>query len=134
MRIYATDNCTSFGARIKINKQKIYDNLLKSAGEASVTGGSSSLLAGTSSGADMVVHGMPSAVPSAQNSSAMFDQFSHYGHKILKALFNGKFEHEAYDASFFSTSMSTSGVLTYSNGMDTIVKAINRGYERKIPT
>lgn len=134
MRIYATNNCTSFGARIKINKQKIYDNLLRSAGETSVTGGSSGILTGTASGADMIVHGMPSAVPSAQNSSAMFDQFAHYGHKILDTLSNGKVEHGAYDASFFSSSMSTSGALTYSHGMDTIIKAINKSYERKIPT
>jgi len=133
MKIYATENKTAFSARIKINKQKMYNSALKSTGEVSVTGGSSTVLSGASSGADMIVHGVPSAIPVMQHSSSLFDQFAQYGHKIFEYIFRAKYVPNTYDEALFSTSMTGSGSLSYSYGMDNIIEAIKRSYKNRIP-
>lgn len=134
MQISKTENSSTFGARIKINKQKIESEFLQSAGSSLVAGGSSSIMTGTSSGADMIVHNSNSVVPFAQHSSSLFDQFFEYGHKILNLFVNKGYQHNGYDASFFSGSMSSTGAGTYSQGMNTIIKGIEKDYKSKIPT
>ncbi len=134
MQISKIENNLSFEARIKINKPKIEGKLLKSAGISSVSGGSSSTMTGVSSGADMIVHNSNFAVSFAQHSSSLFDQFFEYGHKILNLLVNKGYQHNGYDASFFSGSMSSTGVGTYSQGMNTLIKGIQKDYKSKIPT
>ena len=123
-----------FEARIKVNKSKLEEKILKSAGSSMIGGASSSLLSGTSSGGDMVVHLSNSAVPAMQNSSGLFDQFAHYGHKFLNLFFKN-YMHNGYDASFFSLSSNGLGVGAYSHGMNTLVKGIEKEYaNKKIPT
>lgn len=134
MQISKIENNSTFGARIKINKQKIESEFLQSAGSSLVAGGSSSIMTGTSSGADMIVHNSNSVVPFAQHSSSLFDQFFEYGHKILNLFVNKGYQHNGYDASFFSGTMSSSGAGTYSQGMNTIIKGIEKDYKNKIPT
>lgn len=132
MIISSINNSPHFEARIKINKQKIGNALLKTAGEASSTGGISTISTGVASGADMTVHNFESAVPSMQRASSLFDQFAEFGHKAFKILAERGYQHNGYDASFFSSSMSTGGTLGYMQGMNNIVKAIEN--KRKIPT
>lgn len=134
MQISKIENNSTFGARIKINKQKIESEFLQSAGSSLVAGGSSSIMTGTSSGADMIVHNSNSVVPFAQHSSSLFDQFFEYGHKILNLFVNKGYQHNGYDASFFSGTMSSTGAGTYSQGMNTIIKGIEKDYKNKIPT
>ena len=134
MQISKIENNSTFGARIKINKQKIESEFLQSAGSSLVAGGSSSIMTGTSSGADMIVHNSNSVVPFAQHSSSLFDQFFEYGHKILNLFVNKGYQHNGYDASFFSGTMSSTGTGTYSQGMNTLIKGIEKDYKSKIPT
>ena len=82
----------------------------------------------------MIVHNSNSVVPFAQHSSSLFDQFFEYGHKILNLFVNKGYQHNGYDASFFSGTMSSSGAGTYSQGMNTIIKGIEKDYKNKIPT
>ncbi len=132
MIINSINNTPHFGARIKINKQKIGNSLLKTAGEASSTGGISTISTGAASGADMTVHNFESAVPSMQQVSSLFDQAAEFGHKTFNVLAQKGYEHNGYDASFFSLSASTGGTLGYMQGMNNIIKAIEN--KRKIPS
>ena len=134
MQISKIENNSTFGARIKINKQKIESEFLQSAGSSLVAGGSSSIMTGTSSGADMIVHNLNSVVPFAQHSSSLFDQFFEYGHKILNLFVDKGYKHNGYDASFFSGSMSSTGAEIYSQGMNTLIKGIEKDYKNKIPS
>lgn len=134
MQISKIENNLSFEARIKINKPKIESKLLKSTGISLVSGGSSSIMTGASSGADMIVHNSNSAIPFAQHSSSLFDKFFEYGHKILNLFVNKGYQHNGYDASFFSGTMSSTGTGTYSQGMNTLIKGIEKDYKSKIPT
>lgn len=129
MKIFSIDK-TSFEARIRINKENIGNKLLKYEGGTSVTGGSGIMLTGGASGADMTVHGIPASVPSMQHSSTLFDQFADLGHKALDIFMKNNNVHNAYDASFFSSSLSGAGAFTYSRGMDNIIKAINKKYSK----
>ncbi len=134
MRISKLENCQSFEARIKINKTKLESKILKNAGSSSVAGGSSTALSGTASGADMIVHNSNSAVPFMQQSFSLFDQFAQFGHKMADEFLKNFHMHDGYDASFFSTSLSGSGTITYAQGMNTIIKGIEKNYKSKIPT
>ena len=119
-----------FEARIKVNKPKLEEKFLKSAGSSMIGGASSSLLSGASMGGDMVVHLSNSAVPAMQNSSGLFDQFAQYGHKLLD-VFCRDYKHNGYDASFFSISSSGTGAGAYFQGMNTLVKGIEKEYANK---
>ena len=119
-----------FEARIKVNKPKLEEKFLKSAGSSMIGGASSSLLSGASMGGDMVVHLSNSAVPAMQNSSGLFDQFAQYGHKLLD-VFCKNYNHNGYDASFFSISSSGTGAGAYFQGMNTLVKGIEKEYANK---
>ena len=135
MKIDAINSNASFGAKIKIGKQKILNNLLETGGTSSVFGGSSTISAGVASGSDMIVHNSESAVPVMQWSSGMFDQFADFGHKFQVSIFDNQgYKHNGYDASFFSTSMSANGSVTYTQGMNNIVKGIENKQKLKIPT
>ena len=127
-------NGIEFTARIKIYKPKLEAKIYKSAGISSLSGASSSLTAGSSSGADMVVHSSGSAVPAIQQASSLFDQFADYGHKIFNT-FQKEYTHNGYDAAFFSMSSSSGGAGAYYYGMNTLVKGIEKEYKnKKIPT
>lgn len=134
MQILKIENDLTFEARIRINKPVIGSKLLKSTGCSSTAGGSSTIMTGASSGADMIVHNSNSAVPFAQHSSSLFDQFFEYGHKILNLIINKGYQHNGYDASFFSAYMSGGGAGAYSHGMNTIIKGIQKDYKNKIPS
>lgn len=134
MIINNTNNIPHFEARIKINKPRIESRILESAGCSSVTGGSSIIVAGTASGSDMIVHGVNSAIPSMQNSFSLFDTFVKLGHKMLEIFSKPEYKHDGYDASFFSTALTGSGIGTYSHGMNTVIKGIEKNYNTKIPT
>lgn len=134
MKINRIENQPQFTARIRINKPKIYNALLESGGEDSVSGGISTISTGAALGADMTVHNLESSVPIMQGISSLFNQFAEFGHKILKAFLKEGYEHNGYDASFFGTSMSGSGSLTYSQGMNNIIKAFDNKHKSKIPT
>ena len=134
MKINMIENQPQFTAKIRINKPKIYNALLESGGEDSVSGGISTISTGASLGADMTVHNLESSVPIMQGISSLFNQFAEFGHKILKAFLKEGYEHNGYDASFFGTSMSGSGSLTYSQGMNNIIKAFDNKHKSKIPT
>ena len=134
MKINRIENQPQFTARIRINKPKIYNTLLESSGENSVFGGLSTISTGAASGADMTVHNMECLVPFMEESSSLFNQLAEFGHKVLKTFLKNGYEHDGYDASFFGTSMSGSGSLTYSHGMDNIIKAFENKNKSKIPT
>ena len=134
MKINKIDNQPQFTARIRINKPKIYNTLLESCGEDSVSGGISTISTGAALGADMTVHNLESSVPVMQGVSSLFNQFAEFGHKILKAFLKEGYEHNGYDASFFGTSMSVSGSLTYSQGMNNVIKVLESKNKRKLPT
>lgn len=134
MEVLKVNSHQSFGARIKINKNKLESSLLKSEGVSAITGGSSTIMTGVGSGADMIVHGSNSAVPAMQSGSSLFDDFAKLGHDLLNRLFNKYPQHNVYDASFFSMTSTTGGLHAYVHGMDNIIKGIKKDYNNKIPT
>lgn len=134
MIIAKIDSNLAFDANIKINKNMIENKLLKSGGISSVSGGVSTISTGSSSGADMIVHGSESAVPAMQSCSSLFDQFAKAGHKILDILMKNDIPHNAYDASFFSSTLTGFGGYNYYHGMNNIIKGIEKSYNKKIPT
>ena len=134
MEVLKVNTHLNFGARIKISKNKLESSLLKSEGVSAVTGGSSTIVTGAGSGADMMVHGSNNAVPAMQSSSSLFEDFAKFGHELLSRLMNKPPEHNAYDASFFSTTSTAMGAQVYSHGMNNIIKGIQKDYNNKIPT
>lgn len=134
MEVLKVNTHLNFGARIKISKNKLESSLLKSEGVSAVTGGSSTIVTGAGSGADMMVHGSNNVVPAMQSSSSLFDDFAKFGHDLLNRLMYKPPVHNAYDASFFSTTSTAMGAQVYSHGMNNIIKGIQKDYNNKIPT
>lgn len=134
MEIRTTEYSTLFGAKIKIDKQKIGNKFQQYTGETSIFGGSSTISSALASGADVVIHESNSAAPYIQNSSSIFDQLSRHGHKMLGILLKNNHAHNGYDASFFSSVQSITGIMVYSNGINNTIKGMEKIYKNKIPT
>ena len=123
-----------FEARIKINKPKFEEKILKCTGSSMIGGASTASSSGAAFGADMVAHISNDAVPVMQHSSSLFDQFADMGHKLFNAALP-KYEHNGYDASFFSSSSGATGIGAYVKGMNTLIKGIDKEFtNRNIPT
>lgn len=132
MRVSQTNNI-HFGAKIRLMPE-ISSPILKAGGSSSVGTGISVISSGLASGADVIVHCSDSAVPFMQKCFSLFEHFANAGHKMMDLFVKWKYKHNGYDASFFSTTMSSLGSASYAQGMNYIVKGINKSYHSKMPT